>query len=747
MDIKTLLNNLHEEVSCPVCMTAFIEPKLLPCLHSFCLHCLKGIQRTSGRNDIITCPECRRESRVSLDDLPTNFRINSLLDVLAIKECNTTGVRCGNCDKKSSQSFYCFQCCSFWCESNCISLHNGIKANKGHNVLALKDFQDEDLEKVLKRPAFCRKPGHEKKELEFFCQTCEVSICNACALLDHEGHAKMLLEEAANERKLQVKSAVASRREKMQMKKNEITKLDENCVQIQEQAAKVKRSVQEFAENIHQVIDAKKQEIINEVENQARESLQRLGMKKSAIENEVKMSEVALGKAETLLERSPSAEIMQPNKLLNKMLQKEVEQDDPADRDNGIFLEFEFVKNQKLLDDVSAEKIGSFNRFLTKTRPHLSSAEGKGISEATVGLEAQFILTTRNAEGEQYYEERDSVTVQIRNQQGHDCATKARFQDNRDGTYKVSYFAKETGKCEASVKVNEEHVRGSPFDIQVKPRQFRPVLSFGQRGSAVGMLNKPWGVAVNERNEIAVTDNGNNRVQIFSSDGTYVMSFGAKGNKQGEFNYPAGIAFDKNGNIIVIDNGNHRVQFFSGQGEYLSQFGEKGNLDHQLMFPHGLSVNCDGNIIVADSKNKLVKIFSSSGQLLQKIGGDGCLTCPFHCVQYENYLIISDSHEHCVKVFDGEGNFLYKFGKKGEGDGEFNKPRCLSVNMAGHLMVCDTNNHRIQVFELSGKFITKFGTKGSGIGEFNGPISTAVLSDGRIAVTDFVTDHRIHIFE
>ncbi|XP_078361727.1 E3 ubiquitin-protein ligase TRIM71-like [Oculina patagonica] len=748
MDIKTLLNNLHEEVSCPVCMTAFIEPKLLPCLHSFCLHCLKGIQRTSGRNDIITCPECRRESRVpggNLDELPTNFRINSLLDVLAIKVCNTTAVRCGNCDKKSAQSFYCFQCCSFWCESDCISLHNGIKANKGHNVLALKDFQDEDFEKVLKRPAFCRKPGHEKKELEFFCKVCEVSICNACALTDHEGHAKMLLEEAANERKLQVKSAVASRREKVQMKKNEITKLDENCVKIQEHAAKVKRSAQQFAENMHQVIDAKKQEIINEVENQARESLQRLGMKKSAIENEVKMSEVALGKAEALLERSPSAEIMQPNKFLNRILQEEVEQDEPADRDNGIYLEFDFVENQKLLDDVSAEKFGFIKRF-PETRPHLSSAEGKGISEATVGLEAQFILSTRNAEGEQCFDERDSVTVQIRNQQGHDCATKAQVQDNRDGTYKISYFAKETGKCEASVKVNEEHVRGSPFNIQVKPRQYRPVLSFGQQGLAAGMLKNPWGVAVNERNEIAVTDNGNNRVQIFSSDETCLSSFGRKGNEQGEFDFPVGIAFDNNGNIIVVDSRNHRVQFFSGLGEYLSQFGEEGNLDHQLMYSHGLSVNCDGNIIVADTGNKLVKIFSPSGQLLQKIGGDGYFTFPVHCVQYENYLIISDSNEHCVNVFDGEGNFMHKFGKKGDGDGEFNAPDCLSVNKAGHLMVCDTNNHRIQLFELSGKFITKFGTKGSGIGEFNKPVSTAVLSDGRIVVTDFL-NHRIQIFE
>lgn len=74
----------------------------------------------------------------------------------------------------------------------------------------------------------------------------------------------------------------------------------------------------------------------------------------------------------------------------------------------------------------------SLKNFL-KHRPHLSSAEGKGISEATVGLEAKLILKTRNAKGEQCYAKRDSITVQIRNQQDHDCATKAQVQDDRDG--------------------------------------------------------------------------------------------------------------------------------------------------------------------------------------------------------------------------------------------------------------------------------------------------------------------------
>ena len=148
-----------------------------------------------------------------------------------------------------------------------------MKANKEHRVLALKEFQDEDFENVLKRPVFCRKAGHEKKELEFFCKICEVSICSACALTDHEGHTKKLLEEAANERKIQLKAMIDAQREQVRMKKNEITKLDENCEKSQQHAANVETSVQQFADEMIAVIEAKKQEIINEVKNQAKESL------------------------------------------------------------------------------------------------------------------------------------------------------------------------------------------------------------------------------------------------------------------------------------------------------------------------------------------------------------------------------------------------------------------------------------------------------------------------------------------
>jgi len=616
-------------------------------------------------------------------------------------------------------------------------------------VLAIKDFQDRDIEDVLKRPAFCGKPGHGKKELEFFCRSCEEPICNSCATTIHDGHVKILLEEAANERKAEAKTVIECQKEKAQQIRNKMSQVDQKCAKVQEEIANVKRRAQQFADNMIAVIEAKKEEIFNSAENQGKHSLERLGIQKSDIEQQAQMIETGVEKAEALLERSTSSEMAQLDKSLKTIFPEEVKHEgEHVNCDLEGLRRFIFEENEKLLEKATAEGIGSFKTFLSRTEAPQSNADGNGISEVIVGLEAQFVLTTRNAEGEQCYEAHDCVTVKIRNRQGQDCATEARVEDNQDGSYKISYFAKETGRCRLSVKINEEHVHGSPFTLQVKLRQFRPVASFGQRRSGAGMLNCPWGVAVNERNEIAVTDAGNNRVQLFSSGGTYLRSFGSKGDKPGEFDFPAGIAFDpKNGNILVADRENHRVQLFNEQGEYLNQFGGEGNLDHQLQCPRGLSVDSDCNVIVADTGNKVIKIFSHNGHFLRKIGEEGSFNKPWHCVQYDNYLIVSDSGENCIKVFNKDGNFLYKFGKKGYGDGEFNQPRGLSVNKAGHLMVCDDENHRVQVFKLSGKFVTKFGTKGSGIGEFNdGPDSTAVLSDGRIVAPDW-GNHRIQIFE
>ena len=554
--------------------------------------------------------------------------------------------------------------------------HNIIRTNKEHKTLALKDFQDQDIEAVLRRPAFCQKELHEKEELKFFCKNCEVAICNTCAMTLHEGHGKMLLQEATNARKTKINSMIKSLKDKALEKRKEVEQFNQKGMEVQAKVADVKSQVQTNVDQMIAIIEARKQDVFDAVDDQANKSLETLSRKKGKVENHVKIIESAIEQTESLMKRNFSTEILGFNETFDKILQ---EQGTQENRDTEFIPRFSFTKSEKLINVLNSEGIGNVKTLFSETKSQQSGAKGKESSKVI---------------------------------------------DRNKGA----------------------NVRDSPLEAQVQTKRYIPVLSFGQKGESVGELKEPLGVAVNDRDEIAVAECWNHRVSVFSSDGTHLRSFGRYGNNNGEFEEPSGIAFDGLGNIVVADCEKHRVQVFDRNGKFLRKFGKHGSRDHLLKNPEGLSINGNGDIIVADRSNKLIKIFSSTGEYLRKFGGAGSLVSPCHCIQHGQYLIVSDYGDDSIKMFDLEGKFISKFGKQGEKDGEFNKPRYLSVNKQGLLMVCDSFNHRVQLFELSGKFVTKFGNEGSERGEFNYPVSTANLSDGRIVVSD-EDNHRIQIFD
>lgn len=92
------------------------------------------------------------------------------------------------------------------------------------------------------------------------------------------------------------------------------------------------------------------------------------------------------------------------------------------------------------------------------------------------------------------------------------------------------------------------------------------VLTFGSIGTSRqgGFFSNPTDLAIDNRNgEIYVVDSGNNRVQRFNHDGSFLSDFGAMGDGNGKFNSPNSIAIDKEGYIYVSDTNNNRVQKFA----------------------------------------------------------------------------------------------------------------------------------------------------------------------------------------
>ena len=746
MDIPKLLFNLREEASCLVCQDILRDPRYLPCLHSFCLNCLINWHRASGGQVDLRCPKCQVRCTVpasgDLKDLPTSFFLSGFIDALAIKESDKTRVTCGNCEKKSSKTSYCFECCKFYCDE-CLIGHNIWRGYKDHRVLAVKDFQEKDYEVVVKRPVFCARKGHEKEELKFFCKICpENSVCQNCVTLDHAGHKVTLIREEAEAQKIELAGLTETPKTTLKAKMKLVTQIDEKYAQLV-QRSELLTNVDIFVDNLMWRLQEERQNIKSAVENETKKSLENLTTKNTAIQHEMKEIESALKKAEKLLTQSTDAEVVQLKKPLQTILER-AGQFKPVERDPENLSELFFEENNKILETINSGGIGLL-KFRSATNAKESVAEGKGLYGGTVGREAQFNLTTRNAAAEQCYSKKDNVTVDLRDERGQESKTTFVVNDNKDGTYKISYSPTFRGKCNLSVKVNGQHIRGSPFCVVIiKSFNVKPVLSFGKQGSNDGMFIYPRGVAVNSRDEIAVTSW--HKVQIFDRKGNFLRSFGRQGSDKGQFQCPTGIAFGKDRNIYVADSGNNRIQIFNEEERYMSMFGGKGSLDSQLQYPYGLSLDSNGNIIVAGSSNQFINFFSPDGNFLTKIGGPSSLSDPVHCVQSGNYLIVSDCDDHSVKVFTWEGYYKYQFGTRGKGNGEFTFPYCLSVTKSGHVLVCDWVNHRVQVFELNGKFVGKFGKKGSNLGEFKNPFSVAPLSNGQIVVSD-CWNHRIQIFD
>ena len=734
MDVPTLMHNLKEEVTCSVCIHLYTNPKQLPCLHIFCLECLNDLARTSARHGKIKCPICQTEVAVpesgTMESLPSCFYVKNLLDTLAIKECKTSKVTCGNCDEKSEEASYCFHCGGFWCKL-CLNGHNILRANKEHRVLSLKDFQDEDFEDVLKRPAFCQKELHEKEVLKFYCKVCEVPVCQNCVIVEHNKHDVEYLEVCARTVKESTSSKLKTVKESSQLFSSCIRELEEASRILEHRSETTKRQIQETAESLILNIQRQKEELIAMVEKETKTLLEHNMKEKAELEDKLKKSKEFVSQAERLLGRSTGAELVRSKTAIDEHFNEL----DPLGTVPDALLSTTgwafFLKNEEFCQIVRESRIGHLKQSATVVN-QCSVEEFQG---GTAGLETEIEVITRNSQGEQYYCPGDYIATDITSTQGEQLGTEIKIIHRNNGSYVVSFIPREAGQRILTIRVNGQTVRKFP-PIDIKERSFSPV---GFISGCIDNkdLNGPWGVALNNlNNEIVVSDVSNNRIVAVNEKGDLVRSFG-----QNLVDEPTGICIDNEGKIYVANRGNNKILLFTPKGEYIKTVYEGRSLSK----PRGIALDAQRNLIVCDVGNKCIKFISPEGSIFKTIG-KGRLHMPLDCLHCEDKLFVSDSDGHLIKVYTSDGRFLYEFGSYGSGNGELNEPTGLAVDKTGHLLVCSFHNHRVQVFTLDGMFVTKFGKYGKQLGQLYNPCGVSVLKNGQVVVAE-LGNSRLQIFK
>lgn len=275
--------------------------------------------------------------------------------------------------------------------------------------------------------------------------------------------------------------------------------------------------------------------------------------------------------------------------------------------------------------------------------------------------------------------------------------------------------------------------------------------SVGSQGSEPGELSSPADVAVDEQGGLWIADRGNDRIQHFDSEGSFLSQFGSTGSGDGQLSEPAGIDLDPEGNIWVADTGNDRIQKFDPAGEFLQKFGSTGSENGQFDEPVGIAYAPDllgvGALYVADRGNHRIQLFGKGGAHWGQAGsygsGEKQLIEPSAIAlggphgESEFTLLIADSGNHRIQRWTWNATFVNQFGTLGTDKGQLNRPEAVDVDEQGTVWVGDRVNDRVEAFDEDGKSLGEFGSQGSGEAqlELTYPIGIAA-TEGEVWLTD-----------
>ena len=209
------------------------------------------------------------------------------------------------------------------------------------------------------------------------------------------------------------------------------------------------------------------------------------------------------------------------------------------------------------------------------------------------------------------------------------------------------------------------------------------IEKWGEVGSQEGQLNGPSGIAFDGEDNLYVVDSRNDRVQKFTKDGHFLTGWGSSGSEEGQFTRPWGIATDQKGDVYVADWGNGRVQKFSPDGAFLLSFGSSDGDGADLNHPVDLAVDSEGDVYVTDWGNKRVQIYDPEGGAITALWGDA--------QQFSKWAkLVVEANPDAMKAYRRVEDLTPL--------GRFDRPTGIAVDEQDRIIVTENTRARLQVY-------------------------------------------------
>ena len=182
------------------------------------------------------------------------------------------------------------------------------------------------------------------------------------------------------------------------------------------------------------------------------------------------------------------------------------------------------------------------------------------------------------------------------------------------------------------------------------------VAAVGGQGSNNLQFYHPVGICYNRKsNNLYLCDNCNHRIQVLSTDLKFVNSIGGLGSGNGQFQNPHNVALDDANNLYVTEWHGNRVQVFTAEGQFQRTFTNKAN-GEKLIHPSGISVDSSNTVYVTEN-GPCVSVFTSQGIYITSFGTQGTEEGQFKQIMYgltadqNDSIIVSDEGNGRLQIF------------------------------------------------------------------------------------------------
>ncbi|XP_030007584.1 tripartite motif-containing protein 3-like isoform X3 [Sphaeramia orbicularis] len=603
---------------CSICLDHYHNPKVLPCLHTFCEKCLQNY--IPPQSLTLSCPVCRQTSILpekGVAALQNNFFITNLMEVLQR-------------DPECSRPEAC-------------------------NVLESAGAA------IACQPLSC--PNHEGKVMEFYCESCETAMCLECTEGEHREHVTVPLRDVLEQHKSALKNQLDTVRNRLPQLTAAIDLVNEISKQLTERkndaVAEISNTFDELEKSLHQ----RKTALITEVENICSTKQKVLQAQLTSLLQGKENIQSSCNFTEQALSHGSATEVLLVQKQMGERVSALARHSFPENPHENGHLEC-LVETDGLRRSI--QNLGVL--ITTGAVGHTSVATGEGLRHALVGQHTTVTVTTKDKDGELVKTGNAVLRAEILSADG--ACTNAEVVDNKNGTYEVGYTIRSEGEFTFSLLLYEQPVRGSPFRLRaVKPSDVlqspddvkRRVKSPSGGGGHVRQkaVRRPSSMySTTKKKENPIEDE-------------LIYRVGTRGRDKGEFTNLQGISTSSNGRIVVADSNNQCIQIFSNDGQFKMRFGVRGRSPGQLQRPTGVTVDMNGDIIVADYDNRWISIFSSDGKFKNKIGAGRLMGPKGVAVDKNGHIITVDNKACCVFIFQSNGKLVTKFGARGTSDRHF----------------------------------------------------------------------------